>query len=107
MNPALSMTVKKREEIRTQLATYRRHQELIREGVITTASPIRFFKRMWLHGCSVAKDRVTGIESQRVVRLSAEGNPFGTHVKLKATGCGDVLDYLEETTKARYTVAWH
>ncbi|WP_294897780.1 alpha-galactosidase [uncultured Eubacterium sp.] len=95
MNPAL-LSSEEKEEIRTQLATYRRHQELIREGnYYRLSDPFQEEVAAWM---SVAKDQSQALVS--VVRLSAEGNPFGTYVKLK--GLDAESFYLEESTGNRY-----
>ncbi|MFR5116123.1 MAG: GH36 C-terminal domain-containing protein [Eubacterium sp.] len=91
MNPAL-LSSEEKKEIRTMLATYRRHQELIREGdYYRLSDPFQEEVAAWM---SVAKDQSQALVS--VVRLSAEGNPFGTYVKLK--GLDAESFYLEETT---------
>lgn len=96
MNPAL-LSSEEKEEIRTQLATYRRHQELIREGdYYRLSDPFKEDVAAWM---SVAKDQSQALVS--VVRLSAEGNPFGTYVKLK--GLDAECFYLEETTGKVYS----
>ena len=96
MNPAL-LSSEEKEEIRTQLATYRRHQELIREGdYYRLSDPFKDEVAAWM---SVAKDQSQALVS--VVRLSAEGNPFGTYVKLK--GLDAECFYLEETTGKVYS----
>ena len=96
MNPAL-LSSEEKEEIRTQLATYRRHQELIREGdYYRLSDPFKEDVVTWM---SVAKDQSQALVS--VVRLSAEGNPFGTYVKLK--GLDAECFYLEETTGKVYS----
>ena len=54
MNPAL-LSSEEKEEIRTQLATYRRHQELIREGdYYRLSDPFKEDVAAWM---SVAKDQ--------------------------------------------------
>lgn len=96
MNPAL-LSSEEKEEIRTMLATYRRHQELIREGdYYRLSDPFQEEVAAWM---SVAKDQSQALVS--VVRLSAEGNPFGTYVKLK--GLDAESFYLEETTGHVYS----
>ena len=96
MNPAL-LSSEEKEEIRTQLATYRRHQELIREGdYYRLSDPFKEDVAAWM---SVTKDQSQALVS--VVRLSAEGNPFGTYVKLK--GLDAECFYLEETTGKVYS----
>ena len=96
MNPAL-LSSEEKEEIRTQLATYRRHQELIREGdYYRLSDPFKEDVAAWM---SVAKDQSQALVS--VVRLSAEGNPFGPYVKLK--GLDAECFYLEETTGKVYS----
>ncbi|WP_294785781.1 alpha-galactosidase [uncultured Eubacterium sp.] len=96
MNPAL-LSCEEKEEIRTQLAIYRRHQELIREGdYYRLSDPFKEDVAAWM---SVAKDQSQALVS--VVRLSAEGNPFGTYVKLK--GLDAECFYLEETTGKVYS----
>lgn len=96
MNPAL-LSNEEKEEVRTQLATYRSHQELIREGnYYRLSDPFKDEVAAWM---SVAKDQSQALVS--VVRLSAEGNPFGTYVKLK--GLNPEIFYLEETTGNVYS----
>ena len=96
MNPAL-LSSEEKEKIRTQLATYRRHQELIRDGdYYRLSDPFKEDVAAWM---SVAKDQSQALVS--VVRLSAEGNPFGTYVKLK--GLDAECFYLEETTGKVYS----
>ena len=96
MNPAL-LSCEEKEEIRTQLAIYRRHQELIREGdYYRLSDPFKDEVAAWM---SVAKDQSQALVS--VVRLIAEGNPFGTYVKLK--GLDETCFYLEETTGNVYS----
>ena len=96
MNPAL-LSSEEKEEIRTQLATYRRHQELIREGdYYRLSDPFKDEVAAWM---SVAKDQSQALIS--VVRLCAEGNPFGTYIKLK--GLDAESFYLEETSGNVYS----
>ena len=96
MNPAL-LCEKEKEEIRTQLATYRAYQELIREGnYYRLSNPFSDEVAAWM---SVAKDGSQALVS--AVRLSAEGNPFGTYVTLKGLDADSF--YLEETTGKVYS----
>lgn len=70
---------------------------MIREGdYYRLSDPFQEEVAAWM---SVAKDQSQALVS--VVRLSAEGNPFGTYVKLK--GLDAESFYLEETTGHVYS----
>ena len=95
LNPAL-LSVEEKAEIRTQLAKYREHQELIREGSYYRLSdPFQDEISAWM---VVSENQEQALVS--VVRLSAEANAPATYVTLK--GLAEDTFYLDKTTGKVY-----
>ena len=98
LNPAL-LSVEEKAEIHTQLAKYREHQELIREGnYYRLSDPFQDDIAAWM---VVSEDKEQALVS--VVRLAAEANPEATYVNLK--GLEEDAFYLEKTTGKVYAGA--
>ena len=90
LNPAL-LNAEEKEEIRTQLAKYREHQELIREGIYYRLSnPFRDELAAWM---MVSEDKAQAFVN--VIRLSAEANSPAAYVTLR--GLDETALYLEKT----------
>lgn len=95
LNPAL-LSAEEKAEIRTQLAKYREHQELIREGSYYRLSdPFQDEISAWM---VVSENQEQALVS--VVRLSAEANAPATYVTLK--GLAEDTFYLDKTTGKVY-----
>ena len=98
LNPAL-LSVEEKAEIRMQLAKYREHQELIREGnYYRLSDPFQDDFAAWM---VVSKDQNQALVS--VVRLTAEANPVAAYVTLR--GLAEDAFYLEKTTGKVYAGA--
>ena len=95
LNPAL-LNAKEKAEIRAQLAQYREHQELIREGdYYRLSNPFQDNFAAWM---VVSDDRSKALVS--VIRLTAEANPPAAYVTLK--GMEEDAFYREKTTGKVY-----
>ena len=95
LNPAL-LSAEEKAEIRVQLAKYREHQELIREGSYYRLSdPFQDEISAWM---VVSENQEQALVS--VVRLSAEANAPATYVTLK--GLAEDTFYLDKTTGKVY-----
>ena len=98
LNPAL-LSVEEKAEIRMQLAKYREHQELIREGnYYRLSDPFQDDFAAWM---VVSEDQNQALVS--VVRLTAEANPVAAYVTLR--GLAEDAFYLEKTTGKVYAGA--
>ena len=98
LNPAL-LNAEEKEEIRTQLAKYREHQELIREGIYYRLSnPFRDELAAWM---MVSEDQAQALVN--VIRLSAEANSPAAYVTLR--GLDETALYLEKNTGKLYAGA--
>ena len=98
LNPAL-LSVEEKAEIRMQLAKYREHQELIREGnYYRLSDPFQDDFAAWM---VVSEDQNQALVS--VVRLTAEANPVAAYVTLR--GLAEDAFYLEKTTGKVYVGA--
>ena len=98
LNPAL-LSVEEKAEIRMQLAKYREHQELIREGnYYRLSDPFQDDFAAWM---VVSKDQNQALVS--VVRLTAEANPVAAYVTPR--GLAEDAFYLEKTTGKVYAGA--
>lgn len=95
LNPAL-LNAEEKAEIRAQLAQYREHQELIREGdYYRLSNPFQDNLAAWM---VVSDDRSKALVS--VIRLTAEANPPAAYVTLK--GMEEDAFYREKTTGKVY-----
>ena len=95
LNPAL-LNAEEKAEIRAQLAQYREHQELIREGdYYRLSNPFQNNFAAWM---VVSDDRSKALVS--VIRLTAEANPPAAYVTLK--GMEEDAFYREKTTGKVY-----
>ena len=95
LNPAL-LNAEEKAEIRAQLAQYREHQELIREGdYYRLSNPFQDNFAAWM---VVSDDRSQALVS--VIRLTAEANPPAAYVTLK--GMEEDAFYREKTTGKVY-----
>ena len=98
LNPAL-LSVEEKAEIRMQLAKYREHQELIREGnYYRLSDPFQDDFAAWM---VVSEDQNQALVS--VVRLTAEANPVAAYVTPR--GLAEDAFYLEKTTGKVYAGA--
>ena len=98
LNPTL-LSAEEKEEIRTQLAKYREHQELIREGIYYRLSnPFRDELAAWM---MVSEDQAQALVN--VIRLSAEANSPAAYVTLR--GLDETALYLEKNTGKLYAGA--
>ena len=98
LNPAL-LSAQEKAEIRTQLARYREHQALIREGdYYRLSDPFQDDIAAWMVVSGEKKEALVS-----VVRLSAEANPPAAYVTLK--GLEPDAFYLEKTTGKTYAGA--
>ena len=98
LNLAL-LSKEEKAEIRTQLAVYREHQELIREGnYYRLSDPFQEDLAAWM---TVSQEQDQAIIS--VVRLAAEANPAASYVTLK--GLAPEAFYLEKTMGKVYAGA--
>ena len=95
LNPAL-LNAEEKAEIRAQLAQYREHQELIREGdYYRLSNPFQDNLAAWM---VVSDDRSKALVS--VIRLTAEANLPAAYVTLK--GMEEDAFYREKTTGKVY-----
>ena len=98
LNPAL-LSVEEKAEIRMQLAKYREHQELIREGnYYRLSDPFQDDLAAWM---VVSEDQNQALVS--AVRLTAEANPVAAYVTPR--GLAEDAFYLEKTTGKVYAGA--
>lgn len=98
MDPA-RMEESEREEIREQMTIYRRHQQLIREGrYYRLTNPFQDSLAAWMQVSDTAEEALVS-----VVRLSAEGNPAPSYVKLKGLDMDSF--YVEESSGKVYSGA--